>query len=97
MIVVNFKGSQFICYCSLDITKIDKKPEKKNNTIAELSGTLGGFGSRDRERSRLEERRKKWIQDLNEQVERKKQVSIQMQLLKGNVYLPMYRLHFHQD
>ena len=42
--------------------------------MAELSGTLGGYGSRDREKSRLEERRKKWIADLNEQVEHKKQV-----------------------
>ena len=53
------------------------QPDRKKTdyTLAELSGTLGGFGSRDREKSRLEERRKKWIADLNEQVEKKKQVS----------------------
>jgi len=46
------------------ITKLKKK------------NSVGGYGSRDREKSRLEQRRKKWIEDLNEQVERKKQVNL---------------------
>ncbi|XP_078488520.1 coiled-coil domain-containing protein 66 [Ciona intestinalis] len=56
-------------------TKDVKVDDTKTTPRNKMFDTLGGFGSRERDKDILEQRRQQWIKDLNEQVNKKKQTS----------------------